>query len=83
MSVSVSGLTVAAMLESGYDADAWCRLSRYKSLWANINIKADARCDGNHCSKFKMSSVCSVGPYFKNNFSKIWKKLQQEQQFFG
>ena len=46
VSVSASALMLAPMLESGYDTDAWCGLSRYKSMSAisNINADADAVC---------------------------------------
>ena len=43
-SVSVSALALASVPEIGYDVDAWCGLSRYKSLWAITSVNADARC---------------------------------------
>ena len=38
---SVSALMLVSMLENGYDADAWCRLSGYKSMWTITSVNAD------------------------------------------
>ena len=35
---SVSVLMLASILENRYDADAWCELYRYKSLWASTTL---------------------------------------------
>ena len=44
--VSVSVTTDArSVLVNGHDADAWCGLCRYKSMWAITSINAVARCD--------------------------------------
>ena len=40
-STSVSALTLASMLENGYDVDAWCALSKYRSMTAITNVNAD------------------------------------------
>ena len=44
-SSSVSALMLASMLENGYEADAWCGLYRYKSMWAITSVNADADAD--------------------------------------
>ena len=43
-SAAAIALTLVSMLGSGYEADAWCGLSRYKSMWAITSLNTDARC---------------------------------------
>ena len=43
-SASASALTLASMLENGYDADARCGLYRYKLMCAITSVHADSRC---------------------------------------
>ena len=34
---------LGSMLGNGHDADAWCGLDRYKSVWAITSVNADIR----------------------------------------
>ena len=43
---SALALTLASMLENGYEASAWCWLYRHKLMWAitSVNSDVDDRC---------------------------------------
>ena len=52
-SVSVSVLTLASIPRNGYEADPWCGLYRYKSMWAITSVNADT-----HTHRF-LQILCS------------------------